>query len=151
MNEFISDMNFVGFAGEHLVRKDLMMKRIITNTPDMPWTPYDMIAFINGNLLMIQVKTKFESENDKLRIDVRKSNGKERKYSLKECHIIAIPDTITGKVAYLPPSVWLGVSNVTMWKYPPRSMNGFGKGKQPLMFDDFLEFPSFEEIVKVVR
>jgi hypothetical protein len=141
INQFISEKNLIGYAGEYFVRYDLIMKRIIPNSPDLPWTPYDIIVYINGTKLAIQVKTIVEESSDKLIVDCRKSNGKDRTYTLDDFDILAVCDISFLKVAYIPSDIWHGKQQITLWRSPPKSLNGFGGDKQPLLFDDFLEFP----------
>jgi PD-(D/E)XK endonuclease len=141
INGSISDKNLIGFAGEYFVRYDLIMKRIIPNSPDLPWTPYDIIVYIDGVKLSIQVKTVLVEEGNKLVVDCRKSNGKDRTYTSKDYDILAVCDIEQRKVAYIPSEVCHGRTQITLLREPPKSLNGYGKDNQPVLFDDFLEFP----------
>jgi len=137
---YVNEDNYRGYAGERLVEYDLAMKYIATSKPSMPGTPYDLTADINRNKIDLQVKIAKHC-GYKIVIDFRKSHGKSRTYTESDFDILVVADLENRKVAYIPPSVWLGKTQITLWKEEPKSKNGFGRGKQPIFFDSFLDFP----------
>jgi hypothetical protein len=145
MNNFLNEINKAGFAGEFLVQYDLI-KRGIYSSQTHPLAPFDLCTHIGGIDIRIQVKAKsLDTNYEVLKIDYRKSHG-ERKYKRDDFDVLAVPDFVTNRVAYIPPSLWLNKTQITLWLRPPKSTSGFGKNKQPIMFDDYLEFPKLSEI-----
>ncbi|MFL6977087.1 group I intron-associated PD-(D/E)XK endonuclease [Bacillus inaquosorum] len=148
MGSAISKRNFYGYAAENIVRADLAKKEIVSLSPDIPWTHYDMVADINGSFVKIQVKTKMEHDGYRMIIDNRKSNGVSRPYTKSDYDILAIVDLESRRVAYLPYEVWQGRSQISIMLREVVDTNGYGRGKQPLYFSDYTNFP--EVITKEV-
>ncbi|MEC0429347.1 group I intron-associated PD-(D/E)XK endonuclease [Bacillus subtilis] len=98
MGSAISKRNFYGYAAENIVRADLAKKEIISLSPDIPWTHYDMVADINGSFVKIQVKTKMEHDGYRMIIDNRKSNGISRPYTKSDYDVLAIVDLESRRV-----------------------------------------------------
>lgn len=144
---YVSEDNFRGYAGEHLAIADLTMKFIPTSQPMLPGSPYDLIADVNGERCTIQVKIATHY-GDKIRIDYRKSHVKSRTYTREDFDILAVVDLESRRVAYITPDMWLGKTQITMWKNPPKTLNGFGGNRIPVMFEDHLEFPDLSVIGK---
>lgn len=141
---YVNVGNYEGYACEHLVAFDLLTKQVTTSLPSIPGTPYDLIADVEGNLFKVQVKLS-KCIGNKLVVDYRKSHG-ERKYSRKDFDVLAAVDLERRAIAYIPPVVWSGKTQITLWRENPLTLNGFGKNQQPTLFSDFLELPSMEAI-----
>lgn len=144
---YVSEDNFRGYAGEHIAIADLMMKFIPSSQPMLPGSPYDLIADVNRIRYTVQIKIA-KNKGDKLIVDYRKSHVESRNYTREDFDILAVVDLESRKVAYIPPELWVGKTQITMWKNPPKSLNGFGGNRIPVMFDDYLEFPELSVIGK---
>ncbi|MEC3797999.1 group I intron-associated PD-(D/E)XK endonuclease [Bacillus velezensis] len=141
MGNAISNRNFYGYAAENIVRADLAKKEIVSLSPDIPWTHYDMVADIGGSFVKIQVKTKMSHDGYRMIIDNRKSNGTSRPYTESDYDVLAIVDLENRRVAYLPYEVWQGRSQISIMLREVVDTNGYGRGKQPLYFSDYTNFP----------
>lgn len=134
-----SSKSFLGYAGEHLVICDLLSKHIPVTMPALPGMTYDVTADVGiKEKVDIQIKLG-RHDGDKIVVDIRRSHAKDRRYSDADFDILAVADVVNKKVAYIPREIWTGRQQITLWKSEPMNTNGFGKGKQPLMFDDFSE------------
>ncbi|MED1527845.1 group I intron-associated PD-(D/E)XK endonuclease [Bacillus pumilus] len=146
----ISNRNFCGYAAENVVRADLAKRNIVSLSPDLPWTHYDLVADINGVFTRIQVKTNIKHDGYRMKIDNRKSNGVSRPYTKEDYEVLAIVDLESGGVAYLPYEVWKGKSQINIMLREVLNMKGYGKDKQPLYFSDFIDFPNEVKTGEVV-
>ncbi|WP_412059300.1 group I intron-associated PD-(D/E)XK endonuclease [Bacillus velezensis] len=107
---------------------------MVSLSPDIPWTHYDLVADIGGSFVKIQVKTKMSHDGYRMIIDNRKSNGANRPYTESDYDVLAIVDLENRRVAYLPFEVWQGRSQISIMLREVVDMNGYGRGKQPLYF-----------------
>lgn len=131
-----------GYSAEFLVRADLILNGIITHSPDIPSTPYDLIALVGAEFKKVQIKSRTADSQNRIKVDLRKSNGSNRSYSEADCDIMVIVEPHLRLIAYLPSEVWLGKTQLTIYTRFMPMLNGTKTKDDRLYFSDFTELPA---------
>ncbi|MEX5522931.1 group I intron-associated PD-(D/E)XK endonuclease [Bacillus cereus] len=134
----MNQQGMIGYSSEKLVELDLLSQGVVCLLPSLPDTEYDMVAYIDGEFLKIQVKTG-QKNGETIRADIRKSANprnpyKKLHYNSEDVDIFAITDMERRKVAYYHAGEFK--RQITL-RLNERTCNNAFKER---MFDDYADF-----------
>jgi hypothetical protein len=131
-------------ASEELVTMDLLLKGIMVLKPITDIIEnYDLLAEREGAFYKIQVKSAKEV-NGRMLVDIRRSSkARNRQYKDDAYDVLAIVNLQKRQVAYIPKERMTAKASINVWCCEDYEVPTKGRWKdyEPVMFNDFLDFP----------